>query len=71
MTYKINLQAGVWYPFRVLLVAAQGASALDIKVTAPDGTVLISSTSANTPYFVQYDCRRPSTKFQDFGKETA
>lgn len=70
--YKTEkLVAGTWYPFRVMGITAQGSSNLDITVVSPDGTVLISPTSTNTPFFVQYNCDLPSSKFKDFGKETA
>lgn len=71
-SYKITLEAGKYYAFRILVVNGQGAASFALSVSAPDGTVLISpNTDAETPFFVQFSCDGTSPAFQPFGKETA
>ena len=67
---KISLQQDEYYAFRVLYLNAQGIAIFNITVTAPDGTVFFGTSSAASPYLVQYSCDGVvGPKYPAFGQE--
>lgn len=73
-TFRINLNAGQYYPFRVVYAQAQGSGQLNLSFTAPDGTVFLSPvTTMGNPYVVRYACYGPFLApgyVEPFGLET-
>lgn len=70
--YKITFEAGKYYPIRMLYANGQGPGSFSFKLTAPDGTVVIGdSTTADSPFLVQYSCDRTTAPpFPPFGSES-
>lgn len=55
-SYSAVLQKGDYYPFRVMFVNAELEEAFSFDVTAPDGSIILGSNTAASPYFVQQSC---------------
>jgi GLEYA domain len=70
-TYKTTFQAGKYYPIRVLFGNGGGPGYFGLRLTAPDGTVIIGDGApAESPYLVQYSCDKTSApRFPPFGNE--
>lgn len=70
VSYKVLLNAGQYYPLRVLVVNGQQAASFALRIVGPAGEVLASLTSTEpTPWFVQFSCDGKSSAFAPFGQE--
>lgn len=69
-TYSVNMVAGNYYPIRIWFGNAQQAIVFQATLTAPDGTVILTSNSKKSPYLVQYSCDGSAPAFPAFGSET-
>ncbi|KAJ5921025.1 hypothetical protein N7466_009351 [Penicillium verhagenii] len=70
-TFTAPLLSGQYYPFRIVYANAQTNSLENITITAPDGTVILGSSTTGSPYIVQYSCDGTSAPpFPAFGQET-
>jgi hypothetical protein len=71
VTHKVTFEAGKYYPIRIIFGQAQGPATFTASVTAPDGTVILSSSSGASPFLVQYSCDGVlAPPFAPFGAET-
>ncbi|KAJ5613347.1 hypothetical protein N7510_006541 [Penicillium lagena] len=69
--YSMDLLSGQYFPIRIVSANAQGASNLQISITAPDGSVILGPNSSASPYIVQYSCDGTSAPlYPPFGSET-
>ncbi|KAF5570813.1 agglutinin 2 [Fusarium phyllophilum] len=66
-TYKIQLTAGTYTPFRLLWANAQGDYGMIATVTASDGTVIVDGSGSKNDYFVRFTCDHLSLSFPSFG----
>ncbi|QKD57945.2 GLEYA domain-containing protein [Fusarium oxysporum Fo47] len=67
MTFKIQLTAGTYTPFRVFWANAQGDYSMIITVTAPDGTVIVDGSGSSSQYFVRFACDSSTPSYPAFG----
>ncbi|KAF2209836.1 hypothetical protein CERZMDRAFT_46201, partial [Cercospora zeae-maydis SCOH1-5] len=66
----ITLEAGVYYPIRVLAANAQNQAEFHLLITAPDGTEFLGPQTTASPYLVQYSCDGTSAPaFPAFGSQ--
>lgn len=71
VTFTATFEAGVYYPIRIVFGQAQGPASFSASVSAPDGTVILSSSSGPSPFLVQYSCDGVlAPQFEPFGAET-
>ncbi|KAL7912505.1 GLEYA domain-containing protein [Trichoderma velutinum] len=69
-TYTVNLREGRYYPFRIVYGQGPRIAEFDIKVTAPDGSTFLSSSTSGSPYLVRFSCDRSTApRFSSFGFE--
>ncbi|KEQ66932.1 uncharacterized protein M437DRAFT_39399 [Aureobasidium melanogenum CBS 110374] len=69
-TYSINLTQGTYTPLRFIYANAQQGGNYELKITAPDGSTIIdSSTTQKSPYLVQYSCDGSAPRFPAFGND--
>jgi hypothetical protein len=66
-TFKIQLTAGTYTPFRVFWANAQGDYSMIVTVTAPDGTVIVDGSGSSSKYFVRFACDSSTPSFPAFG----
>ncbi|KAJ5548525.1 hypothetical protein N7513_005759 [Penicillium frequentans] len=70
-TFTVPLLSGQYYPFRIVYANAQTNSLENITITSPDGTVILGSATAGSPYIVQYSCDGIlAPPFPAFGQES-
>ncbi|KAK5988125.1 hypothetical protein PT974_12265 [Cladobotryum mycophilum] len=68
--FTVNLQAGKYYPVRIIFGQSQGAGKFQLTVTAPDGTVFLGPKTPASPYLVQYSCDKTTAPpYAPFGSE--
>ncbi|CAK7198605.1 hypothetical protein SEUCBS139899_001269 [Sporothrix eucalyptigena] len=68
---SVDMVEGEYMPIRIMYAQAQGAAVFQVSITAPDGTVFLSSSTENSPYLVQYSCDLVSApQFPAWGSET-
>jgi hypothetical protein len=65
----LQLEAEQWYPLRVMYANSGGPGELDLTITAPDGTVIMSY-EVETPYLMQYSCDGVYPPFADWNAES-
>jgi hypothetical protein len=66
-----DLVQGEYLPFRIIFGQQGGPVEFFFTITAPDGTVLLSYETPNSPYIVQYSCDGVlAPEFPPFGSET-
>ncbi|ETS86342.1 hypothetical protein PFICI_00170 [Pestalotiopsis fici W106-1] len=53
---SIDLVEGQYLPLRIMFGQGAYPAEFQISVTAPDGTVFLTSDTENSPYIVQYSC---------------
>lgn len=67
----ISLDAGTYYPFRVLFVNGYSYAGFKFSITSPDGKVLFNGQeSLATQYFVPHGFGTTGQAFRASGKET-
>ncbi|KEQ69416.1 hypothetical protein M436DRAFT_55739, partial [Aureobasidium namibiae CBS 147.97] len=67
----VNLVQGDYLPFRIVFGQAQGEISFYLSLTAPDGTVILDSTTPDSKFLVRYSCDGSSApEFPAFGSET-
>lgn len=70
ITFTAELQEGHYYALRLVYANAQGLATENTEITAPDGTVILGSSSVANPYVIQYSCDGISApKYPPFGQE--
>jgi len=71
LTYSVSLSVGQYYPIRIMYGNGQEAASFAFTVTAPDGTIIISSDATTaSPYLVQYSCDGTTApQYPPFGAE--
>lgn len=71
-TVTFELVEGNYYPIRIAYGNTGGGPAIeDLSITAPDGTVILGSSTAGSPYVVQYSCDGTTApQFSAWGSET-
>lgn len=70
-TTTYTLEAEEYLAFRIVFGQAQGAAVFQFSVTAPDGTVILDSSTEDSPYLIQYSCDGTTAPaFPAFGSET-
>jgi hypothetical protein len=63
--------AGDYIPLRVMFANGEGPFAYGISVTAPDGSTVLSATSATSPFLVKQSCDGTTAHpYPAFGQET-
>ncbi|KAJ4027598.1 hypothetical protein NW761_014399 [Fusarium oxysporum] len=67
MTFKIQLTAGTYTPFRVFWANAQGDYSMIVTVTAPDGTVIVDGSGSSSKYFIRFACDSSTPSYPAFG----
>ena len=55
-TFSLTLTEGSYYPLRILFGNAEQIASFNFKISAPDGSIIINSTTVSSPYLVQYAC---------------
>lgn len=69
-TYSIYLQKGTYTPIRFIYANAEAGGNYALTLTAPDGSVIISSNTEQTsPYLVQFSCDGSAPRFPPFGDD--
>ncbi|KAH0494622.1 hypothetical protein TgHK011_001238 [Trichoderma gracile] len=69
-TFTVDLTEGQYYPFRIVYRQGPRIAALEITVTAPDGTTFLSSATTESPFLVRFACDRVTApSFLAFGSE--
>jgi hypothetical protein len=71
VSFTANLQAGQYYPLRIVYANAQRAAEFHLYVTAPDGTQFLGPNTAGSPYLVRYSCDGVTApRFPPFGDQS-
>lgn len=71
ITFTAELEEGQYYALRIVFANAQVGAMENIRVTAPDGTVILGADSVPNPYIVQYSCSaNDAPAYPPFGQET-
>ena len=55
-SYTATYSAAEYIPIRVLWANSDGPGSFYISITAPDGTEIVGSDMASSPYLLQYSC---------------
>ncbi|EPS36387.1 hypothetical protein H072_10119 [Dactylellina haptotyla CBS 200.50] len=67
---QIDLKKGTYTPIRIVWANQGGAGNFKLRITAPDGSVLLDEKSENNEYIVQYSCDNTSgPKYPAWGFE--
>ncbi|SMR54808.1 unnamed protein product [Zymoseptoria tritici ST99CH_3D1] len=71
-TYIAHLNAGQYYPFRIVYKQYGGPGSFDhATITDPRGNVILSQDSVSSPYLVRYSCDRTTApRMVDFPEIT-
>ncbi|OBT97079.1 hypothetical protein VE01_04777 [Pseudogymnoascus verrucosus] len=57
LEYKVTLVKGKYYPIRFSWDNSGGAGYYELKIKAPDGTLIVDGTTTISPYLVKFGCR--------------
>jgi GLEYA domain len=56
LSYTAPFSAADYIPIRILGANSNGPGTFSISITAPDGTEIVGSDMASSPYLLQYSC---------------
>ncbi len=68
VAFKMTLERGKYYPIRLIFTNWGGPGNLAFEIKAPDGSVILDSTTGASEYLVRFSCDETSApKFPPFG----